>query len=130
MKFLTPEGKAWVKAIQEKYKYVPAPTCGGITYDWTNFFIKVARRTLEKYKELDKETFHKVIMEEVIPGNLTYGTEDGAMVMKRYKFSPQSVPDPVMAQDAWYMPIVQYMNGEARFVFPESVKEANFVPKQ
>ncbi len=57
-------------------------------------FLKLLKRTLEKYGKLDSETIYKVMLEEMIPGKLTYGYADGAIMMKEYKFSEEMYPDP------------------------------------
>jgi branched-chain amino acid transport system substrate-binding protein len=94
-------------------------------YDMTNFAIKIDRRALDKYGKLDKETIHKVVVEEVCTGKLTYGAADGALLMKAYKFSPETYNDVVVGPEGWYLPIVQYMDGEGKIVFPYELKQAD-----
>jgi branched-chain amino acid transport system substrate-binding protein len=95
-------------------------------YDGANFFIKVARRALEKYGKLDRETIHKIALEEVATGKLDYTAKDGAIMMSRYRWTEQSTPDPVFGPDDWFLPIVQYEGGQGKIVFPERMKEAEF----
>jgi branched-chain amino acid transport system substrate-binding protein len=122
---VTPASKAWAKEMKDKFG-VDAGGQAGIAYDFDNFFIKIARRALDKYKTIDKTTLHKINMEEVIPGKLTYTAKDGAIIMKELKYTPETVPDPVFGVDFWYIPIVQYMEGKSNVVFPEAWKTENF----
>jgi branched-chain amino acid transport system substrate-binding protein len=120
--FVKPEGKAFVKAFEEKYDYEPTFGAGGLVYDSTSFFIKVCERTIEKYGELNSENFYKVCTEEVATGKLTY--TEGA-VMPEYKFTPETMPDPVVGPDHFTMAIVQLFDGEGVIVWPPAFREQN-----
>jgi branched-chain amino acid transport system substrate-binding protein len=92
-------------------------------------FIKILNRTLEKYGTLDKVTIHKTFVEEVHTGKLTFGKADGALIMNEYRYTPESVPDPVVAKDAYYFPVIQYTNGQGDIVFPDDWKTKEFQAK-
>jgi len=124
----TPEAKKWAKDIQAKYGFNPSPSAGGLCYDGTNMFIKILNRTLEKYGELTKENIHKVFLEDVHTGKLTYSKADGALIMNEYRYTADSVPDPVVGKDAYYFPVIQYTNGKGQIVYPEDWKEKDFEP--
>jgi len=127
----TPESQQWAADIQAKYGFNPSPSAGGLCYDGTNMFIKILNRTLEKYGKLDKVTIHKTFVEEVHTGKLTFGKADGALIMNEYRYTPESVPDPVVALDGYYFPVIQYTEGVGKIVFPEDWAEAEFAaPKQ
>ena len=127
----TPESQQWAADIQAKYGFNPSPSAGGLCYDGTNMFIKILNRTLEKYGKLDKVTIHKTFVEEVHTGKLTFGKADGALIMNEYRYTPESVPDPVVALDGYYFPVIQYTEGVGKIVFPEVWAEAEFAaPKQ
>ena len=97
-----------------------------IAYDFDNFLIRILNRSLEKYGKIDKESLHKINVEEVITGKLTYSAKDGAIIMNKLMYTPDTVPDPVFGIDHWYIPIVQYVNGKSNVVFPEAWKSADF----
>ena len=127
----TPESQQWAADIQAKYGFNPSPSAGGLCYDGTNMFIKILNRTLEKYGTLDKVTIHKTFVEEVHTGKLTFGKADGALIMNEYRYTPESVPDPVVAKDGYYFPVIQYTEGVGKIVFPEDWAEAAFAaPKK
>jgi branched-chain amino acid transport system substrate-binding protein len=126
----TPQARTWAKMMEKKYGYPPSPSSSGLAYDYTNFLIKIFKRTLQKYHKLDKETIHKVVVDELYTGKLTFGTKDGALIMKNYRYDTETIPDPVIAQDAFYFPVLQYMNGKSMIVFPESWKTKDFQQKK
>jgi branched-chain amino acid transport system substrate-binding protein len=125
----TKEAQQWAKDIEAKFGFKPSPSAGGLCYDGTNMFIKILKRTLDKYGKLDKETIHKTIVEEVQTGKLTYGKADGALIMNEYRYTADSVPDPVVAKDGYYFPVIQYTNGKGDIVFPEDWKTKDFMAK-
>ncbi|MEW6265120.1 MAG: ABC transporter substrate-binding protein [Thermodesulfobacteriota bacterium] len=125
---VTPAAKAWAEEMKKKFKIEPGGQAA-ICYDFDNFFIKIAKRALEKYGKIDKETLLKINLEEVIPGKLTFTAADGAVIMKQLKFTPEDVPDPVFGPDFWYIPIVQYFDGKGYVVFPEDWKMRDFQGK-
>jgi len=127
----TPESQQWAADIRAKYGFNPSPSAGGLCYDGTNMFIKILNRTLEKYGTLDKVTIHKTFVEEVHTGKLSFGKADGALIMNEYRYTPESVPDPVVAKDGYYFPVIQYTEGVGKIVFPEDWAEAAFAaPKK
>ncbi|WP_373500074.1 ABC transporter substrate-binding protein [Desulfococcus sp.] len=126
----TPEAKKWAEDIQAKYGFNPSPSAGGLCYDGTNMFIKILKRTLEKYGALNKVNIHKIFVEEVQTGKLTFSKADGALIMNEYRYTPESVPDPVVGKDAYYFPVIQYTDGKGAIVYPEDWKEKDFEPKK
>jgi branched-chain amino acid transport system substrate-binding protein len=122
----TEEAQQWATDTKAKYGFKPSPSAGGLSYDGTNMFIKILKRTIEKYGKLDKETIHKCIVEEVQTGKLTYGKADGALIMNEYRYTSASVPDPVVAKDGYYFPVIQYTDGKGSIVFPDDWKEKDF----
>ena len=61
--------------------------------------------------------------DEVMEGKLSYGFDDGAIVMKEYVFTKESYPDPVTDANHWFMPVIQYQDGQAYILYPEFIKE-------
>jgi branched-chain amino acid transport system substrate-binding protein len=125
----TPEAKQWAKDVKAKYGFNPSPSAGGLSYDGIRMFIKILQRTNELYGKLDKETIHKTMVEEVNTGKLTYGKKDGAIIMNEYKYTPETMPDMVVGPEAYFFPILQYMNGKGSIIFPDSWKEKDFQQK-
>ena len=118
----TDEAKEFAKEFEERWGITPSPSAAGLAYDNANFFIKVCERTLEKYGELNSETLYKVAVEEVETGKLTY--TDG-IIMEEYKFTPETMPDPVVGKGYYIFPVIQYFGGKGRIIWPEEWKEAD-----
>jgi branched-chain amino acid transport system substrate-binding protein len=114
----TQAAKDWAATFEKKVGMKPSPSAGGLSYDGMNFFLKILNRTLEKYGKLDKETIHKVMVEEVNTGKLTYSKDDGAIIMNEYRYNGDTMPDPVVARDGYFFPVLQYKGGKGDIIFP------------
>jgi branched-chain amino acid transport system substrate-binding protein len=125
----TKEAQKWAADIKAKYGFNPSPSAGGLCYDGTNMFIKILKHTLEKHGSLDKVTIHKTFVEEIHTGKLTFGKADGALIMNEYRYNADTVPDPVVAKDGYYFPVIQYTNGKGEIVFPDDWKVKEFEAK-
>ncbi len=124
--FASAEAQAWVKEFEEKYDIAPSPSAAGQSYDMTNFFIKLARRTLEKHGELTSETLYEVGQSELWTGKLVY--TDG-MMHARYEYNETSIPDPVVGKGYFIFPVLQYMDGEGIIVWPDDWATGQLTPK-
>lgn len=125
----TAEAKQWAKDVKAKYGFNPSPSAGGLSYDGIRMFIKTLQRTNELHGKLDKETIHKTMVDEVNTGKLTYGKADGAIIMNEYKYTADTMPDMVVAPDAYFFPILQYQKGKGSIIFPDDWKEKDFQQK-
>ena len=123
----TKEAKAWAETFEKRFNMKPSPSAGGLSYDGVNFFVKILKRALEKSGKLDKETIHKVIVEEVNTGKLTYSKADGAIIMNEYRYNKDTNPDPVVARDGYFFPVIQYKGGVGKIVYPADWAEAEFM---
>ena len=125
-----PRSEAYRQKFEKTYKFKPSASAGGISYDAAGMFLKLLNRTLEKHGKLDSASIHEVMVAEMVPGKLTYGHDDGAIMMKEYKFTDDLYPDPVTDGEHWFMPVIQYKGGKAYTIFPLAEKEMDFmVPK-
>ncbi|GAB4262772.1 MAG: hypothetical protein Kow0092_13250 [Deferrisomatales bacterium] len=122
----TPEAKAWAAEAEARLGFKPSPSASGLCYDWSNFAIKILRRAHERYGKLDRESVLRVFRDEVATGKLTYTRADGALIMQEYRFSPESMPDAVVAPDAFTFPVLQYRGGKGAIVYPAEWKERDF----
>ena len=116
----TDKAKKFRDDFTAKYGFEPGASSAGMCYDWANFFIKVMNKTLEEYGSLSTENFVKCAEEWVISGKLTY--TDG-IIHKEYKYTPETFPDPVVDQDHYIFPVVQYFGGEGKMVWPDAWKD-------
>jgi len=125
----TKEAQQWAKDVKAKYGFSPSPSAGGLSYDGIRMFIKILQRTNELHGTLDKKTIHKTMVDEVNTGKLTYGKKDGAIIMSEYKYTAETMPDMVVAPDAYFFPILQYQKGKGYMIFPDDWKEREFQQK-
>jgi len=123
----TPAAKAWAEGFKKKTGFKPSPSSGGLTYDLVNVWIKTAQRAFEKHGKLDSESIHEVQVNELQTGKLTYTAAEGAIIMPRFRYLPETNPDPVVGRDDFYFPVIQYKGGKGLIVYPSDWKEADLV---
>ena len=116
----TKAAQAWAKKVKTEKGYTVSPSSGGLAYDGTGFMLKILKRTYERDGKLDKASIHKTMVEEVNTGKLTYTEADGAIIMKEYKYTPETMPDPVVGPANYFFPVIQYKNGKGSIIFPKA----------
>ncbi len=118
--------KTFAKEYETRWGSAPSPSSAGLVYDYTNFFIQIAQAAYEQYGELNSEILYKFSQETVQTGQLSYS--DG-ILMSEYKYTPETVPDPVVGLEYYVFPVLQYMDGEGAVIWPEEWKETDFQTK-
>lgn len=113
--FATQKAKDFAAAYKTKYGKDPSAAASGLTYDWTNFFIKLLQTTLADQGSLTSETIYKTAQEKLWTGQLTY--TDG-IIMSSYDFSSDSLPDPVVGKGHYIFPVTQYKDGKQTVIWP------------
>jgi branched-chain amino acid transport system substrate-binding protein len=117
------ESQAFRQAFKNRYDYTPSPSPGGLAYDAANFFISVAQATYEQYGELSSETLYSFTQDQIWTGQWTY--TDGVM-MEEYKYTEQTIPDPVIGKGHYMFPVLQYFDGEGEVIFPSDRADRSF----
>lgn len=120
--YTTPAAKKFRDDYKAKYGYEPGASSAGMCYDWAKFLIKVMKACLEQNGSITTENMAKMGKEQIITGKLTY-TE--GIIHKEYKYTPETFPDPVVDQQHYMFPVVQYFQGKGKIVWPEAWKEAD-----
>ncbi len=123
----TDESKAFAEAFEAKSGIAPSPSSGGLSYDGINFFIKVLQTTYDDTGELSSAAVYKTVQDKVWTGELTFTTEDGAIVMSKYDFSDP--PDAIVGKGYYTFPVLQYMNGEGHTIWPPEFQEVDLQQK-
>ena len=113
--FATDKAKAFESAYQAKYGSDPSAAAAGLSYDWTNFFIKVMQQTLADQGSITSATLYKEAQDKLWTGQLTY--TDG-IIMSSYDFNADSIPDPVVGNGHYIFPVTQYHSGQRTVVWP------------
>ncbi|HSJ54373.1 MAG TPA: ABC transporter substrate-binding protein, partial [Anaerolineae bacterium] len=88
----TDEGKQFAADFEAANGFPPSPSAAGLAFDGTNFFIEVAKAVYEAEGELTSENLAAFAKDEIQTGNWSY---TGGIVMNEYKYTPETVPDPV-----------------------------------
>ena len=115
----TAKGKAYATAYEAKYGDKPSPSAGGLAFDGTNFFIAVLNETIKANNgELTGDGIYKWVRENVWTGKWTY--KDG-IVMPEYKYTADTIPDPVVGPGEYMFPVLQYFDGESKIVYPNDI---------
>lgn len=115
----TKEALAWKDGFTKRFSFAPSPSAAGLAYDFTNFCLAIFQRTLAKYGALSSENVYKVGREELWTGKLTYTS---GIVMRHYKYTPETIPDPVVGQGFYIFPVLQYSGGNATIIWPPEWK--------
>ena len=113
--FATAKAKAFEQAYQAKYGADPSAAAAGLSYDWTNFFIKIMQQTLADQGSITSATLYKEAQDKLWTGQLTY--TDG-IIMSSYDFNKDSIPDPVVGKGHYIFPVTQYHSGQRTVIWP------------
>jgi branched-chain amino acid transport system substrate-binding protein len=124
------EAVAWADRMDKKYGFRPSAAAGALPYDYARFLIKSLKRALEKHGKLDRAAYLDVMLSEVTTGKLTYTMDEGAILMKEYKYTKESMPDPVVSPNHFAFPVVQYMDGKPIIIYPPHLKQADLKIKK
>jgi len=120
--FTSEKGLKFAADYKAKYGSEPSAAAAGLQYDNTRFFIKLANETLKEHGELNKDTLFKYAQENLWTGKITF---NDTVVCPEYRYDAESLPDPVVAEDGFIFPVVQYFGGKATVIWPESGKKAD-----
>jgi hypothetical protein len=101
-------------------------SAAGLAYDGTNIFIEIAQHALEEHGELSSRTIYAWARENLQKGNCSY--TDG-IVMERYKYTQEILPDPVVGESHYMFPVLQYVDGEGKIIYPPNWAEQEPKPK-
>jgi branched-chain amino acid transport system substrate-binding protein len=111
----TADGQAFAQAFEQRWGTPPSPSAAGLAYDGANMFIEIARRALDEYGELSSQTVYHWARENLQTGRWSF---TGGIVMPEYKYTPETLPDPVLGPGYYMFPVRQYVQGEGRIIYP------------
>jgi len=86
-----------------------------LAYDGTNMLIQVAKNALEEHGELTGETIYTWARENLQTGEWSF--TDG-IIMERYRYTRETLPDPVVGRGYYVFPVRQYFDGEGKIIYP------------
>ncbi|HET89224.1 MAG TPA: amino acid ABC transporter substrate-binding protein [Chloroflexi bacterium] len=121
----TAEGKTFAERFEAENGFPPSPSAAGLAYDGAGYFIQVAQQVYENTGELSKETLADFARNEIQTGNWSY--TDG-IVMEEYKYTPETIPDPIVGKGYYIFPVLQYFEGQSYVIFPPEWAEMSLTP--
>ncbi len=121
--FASQEAKEFKDRFEEEWDQKPSASSSGLAFDGANYLIKILRKTYHLFGELNSETIQKVNHHLVRTGDLTY---ENGILMKEYKYTPETSPDPVVGKDYYIYPVIQYHGGEGTVIWPQPWAEGQF----
>lgn len=122
----TDKARKFADEYKARWNEDASPSSAGLGYDAANFFIKILQAANDQYGALNKDTIYQFARENMQTGKFTY--TDG-IIMKEYKFMPDTVPDPIVAENYYAFPIIQYMDGKGAVIWPPEWKTADLKTK-
>jgi branched-chain amino acid transport system substrate-binding protein len=122
----TAEGQGFARAFEERWGVSPSPSAAGLAYDGTNMFIQIAEQALAEYGELSSDTIYRWTRENLWTGEWSY--TDG-IVMEEYKYTLETIPDPVVGKGYYMFPVRQYLDGEGKIIYPPEWAIQDLQPK-
>lgn len=111
----TDAGKQYAEEFEKRFGFPPSPSAGGLSFDGTNFFIALAQDICKQEGKLSSELIYQFVKDNVWTGKWAY--TDG-IVMSNYSATPETVPDPVVGKGYYIFPVLQYMDGEGKIIYP------------
>jgi branched-chain amino acid transport system substrate-binding protein len=127
--FAGEEGEAFAAEFEERYDLSPSPSSAGLSFDGTKMFMEIAQAVYDLHGELSSELIYEFLRDEVLTGN--WSMTDG-LIMKEYKYTPETAPDPVIGADYYTFPVRQYeyVDGECvgKIIFPSNLAVQDLTP--
>jgi branched-chain amino acid transport system substrate-binding protein len=116
----TAKAKAFRDAYTRKWNESPSPSSAGLAYDSARFFIQLSNATLNESGELNRENLYNFCRAKLWTGQFSY--TDG-IIMQRYEYTPETIPDPRVGKGYYIFPVVQYSAGESKIIWPPEWRE-------
>jgi branched-chain amino acid transport system substrate-binding protein len=123
----TDKAQKFADDYKAKYGSAPSPSAAGLSYDFTNYFIKIAQETLADSGSITSESLYKTAQDKVWTGKLVY--TDG-IIMSQYAYSADTIPDPVVGKGNYIFPVLQYHDGNGTVIWPADWKTGDLAAKQ
>jgi len=77
----------------------------------------------KQYGELTSENIYNFVKDNVWTGKWTYTD------VNEYKYTPDTIPDPVVGKGYYIFPVLQYFDGEGKIIYPPEWAEQKLAPK-
>jgi branched-chain amino acid transport system substrate-binding protein len=122
----TPAAQAFAADFEQKWGITPSPSAAGLSYDFANYFIKILQTALADHGELTSQSIYQTGRDKVWTGQLSY--TDG-IVMSEYKYTADTIPDPIVGKGYYVFPVLQYHDGASNVIWPDEWKTSGLENK-
>ena len=123
----TAESKDFAHAFEARYGLKPSPSAAGLSYDYANMWIQIARKVCRDTGELSSKTLADFIWNKLLTGEWSY---TNGCIMREYKYMPDTAPDPVVSPQHFTFPVLEYLDGEGTVIFPSGPDDHEQPPGQ
>ena len=112
--FSSPAAKRFVAGFKKSAGIDPSPLAAGLAYDATNFLVKVIEETAKKKTTVDGAAIFDTVRTKVWTGQLTWS----GIMNSEYVYRMSTIPDPVLGEKYFSVPVVQYEGGQPKIIWP------------
>lgn len=112
--FNSPAAKRFVAAFKNSTGFDPSPLAAGLAYDATEFLVKVIEETAREKTSVDGAAIFETVRAKVWTGQLTWS----GIMNPEYVYQRSTIPDPVLGEQYFSVPVVQYERGEPNIIWP------------
>lgn len=116
--FATPAAKAFATSFTQRVGTNPSPSAAGLAFDYSHFLINVLKKA-QAGSGMTRENILAIQQNQIFTGQLTYTS---GILMKEYKYTPTSAPDPVVGENYYVFPVLQYNKGSSVVVWPAALR--------
>lgn len=98
-------GFAFAEEFEERYDLAPSTSSAGLSHDGVKMALEIMQEVYDEHGELSSELIQNFIEENVWTGKWTM--TDG-LVMIEYKYTEETIPDPIVGPGFYTFPVLQY----------------------
>jgi branched-chain amino acid transport system substrate-binding protein len=116
--FATAGAKTFSANFTQRVGTTPSPSAAGLAFDYAHFLINV----LQKAKAgagMTRANILALQKDQILTGQFTY---TNGILMKEYKYTAASAPDPVVGEQYYVFPVLQYNKGNGLVVWPAALR--------
>ncbi len=122
----TAQGRAFATEFEDKWQLTTSAVVGGLAYDGANLFIAIAQEVYAKNGKITSDGIYNFVKDNVWTGKWSY---TNGIVMDEYLYTAESIPDPVVGENHYIFPVLQYFEGEGKIIYPPERAEQELVPE-
>jgi branched-chain amino acid transport system substrate-binding protein len=99
------EGFAFAEEFESRYDLSPSTSSAGLSHDGALMAMEIFQAVYDEHGELSSELIQQFIEDNIWTGE--WSLKDG-LVMVEYKYTPETIPDPVVGPGFYTFPVLQY----------------------